>query len=64
MRAHPWLDRFIGLMLITITVLIILRDWHIATWASAVAPIPVVLVVALFFFEVRFSRKIFVCFIS
>lgn len=60
MRAHPWLDRFIGLMLITITVLIILRDWHIATWASAVAPIPVVLVVALFFFEVRFSRKIFV----
>ena len=60
MRAHPWLDRFIGLLLITITVLIILRDWHIATWASAVAPIPVVLVLVFFFFEVRFSRKIFV----
>ena len=53
-------DVLTGTLLIAVTGLVILHEWHIAAWAAPLKPVLVVLVVAVFATQVHRSRQAFV----
>lgn len=53
-------NRMIGFLLCVITALVICREWGIAEWTQPAKPFLVLAVVAILFFQVRWSRKAFI----
>lgn len=53
-------NRTIGLLLCAITALVICKEWGVAEWTQPAKPFLVLVVVAIFLFHVRWSRKAFV----
>jgi hypothetical protein len=53
-------NRMVGLLLCAITALVICKEWGVAEWTQPAKPFLVVFVVAILFFQVRWSRKAFV----
>ena len=60
MEAGRIADRVSGILLIAVTGLVILDEWHVAAWTAPVTPVVVLLVVAMLAVQVRLSRKAFV----
>jgi hypothetical protein len=53
-------NKTVGLLLCAITALVICREWGVAEWTQPAKPFLVLVVVAILFFQVRWSRKAFV----
>ncbi|WP_146590540.1 hypothetical protein [Puniceibacterium confluentis] len=53
-------DRIVGLLLVVITILVVCREWGIASWPGALKPYLVLLVIGYFTVQVRPSRQAFV----
>ncbi len=53
-------DRLAGLLLLLVTVLVVCREWGIEGWPSAVKPVLIIAIIALFTVRVRIARKAFV----
>jgi hypothetical protein len=53
-------NRMIGLLLCTITTLVIFREWGVADWTQPAKPVLVLALVSILLFHVRLSRKAFV----
>jgi hypothetical protein len=53
-------DLLTGSLLVAITCLVILHEWHIAAWMAPAKPVLVVLLIVLLAAQVRLSRKAFV----
>ena len=60
MRVRAGLNRMEGLAIAAITVLVICREWGVAPWATHALPVLVLGVMAVFAFQVRLSRKVFI----
>lgn len=53
-------NRVVGLLLCTISALVIFREWGVADWTQPAKPALVLALVAILFFQVRLSRKAFI----
>ncbi len=60
MFRGPRADRIVGILLMVITVLVICREWGVASWPGALKPYLVLCVIAFFAAQVRPSRQAFV----
>ncbi len=53
-------NRMVGLLLCTITVIVVCREWGVADWTQPAKPLLVLALVSILLFQVRWSRKAFI----